>query len=125
MKRRPPRSTRTDTLFPYTTLFRSLYPPDRDIDAADMRLGKLDIGDDARLAIERDIGIDDRRPQFQLRRAGQRNIVGADVDRRGLIGPICAQADPAAGPLSHRLAASGEPPRLAPPDATRNPPPPD
>src|SRR3546814_7166244 len=25
MKRRPPRSTRTDTLFPYTTLFRSTY----------------------------------------------------------------------------------------------------
>src|SRR3546814_2864914 len=24
MKRRPPRATRTDTLFPYTTLFRSL-----------------------------------------------------------------------------------------------------
>src|SRR3546814_6335025 len=26
MIRRPPRSTRTDTLFPYTTLFRSLAP---------------------------------------------------------------------------------------------------
>src|SRR3546814_8133389 len=26
MIRRPPRSTRTDTLFPYTTLFRSLQP---------------------------------------------------------------------------------------------------
>src|SRR3546814_5946402 len=26
MIRRPPRSTRTDTLFPYTTLFRSGYP---------------------------------------------------------------------------------------------------
>src|SRR3546814_13991599 len=26
MIRRPPRSTRTDTLFPYTTLFRSLLP---------------------------------------------------------------------------------------------------
>src|SRR3546814_11410578 len=26
MIRRPPRSTRTDTLFPYTTLFRSYYP---------------------------------------------------------------------------------------------------
>src|SRR3546814_11537485 len=26
MTRRPPRSTRTDTLFPYTTLFRSLKP---------------------------------------------------------------------------------------------------
>src|SRR3546814_3804086 len=27
MIRRPPRSTRTDTLFPYTTLFRSAVPP--------------------------------------------------------------------------------------------------
>src|SRR3546814_4113524 len=27
MIRRPPRSTRTDTLFPYTTLFRSCLPP--------------------------------------------------------------------------------------------------
>src|SRR3546814_14615547 len=27
MIRRPPRSTRTDTLFPYTTLFRSIEPP--------------------------------------------------------------------------------------------------
>src|SRR3546814_12500295 len=26
MTRRPPNSTRTDTLFPYTTLFRSLWP---------------------------------------------------------------------------------------------------
>src|SRR3546814_2811435 len=29
MIRRPPRSTRTDTLFPYTTLFRSLLEPAR------------------------------------------------------------------------------------------------
>src|SRR3546814_18788344 len=28
MTRRPPRSTRTDTLFPYTTLFRSYRRPD-------------------------------------------------------------------------------------------------
>src|SRR3546814_4553438 len=27
MRRRPPRSTRTDTLFPYTTLFRSFTSP--------------------------------------------------------------------------------------------------
>src|SRR3546814_12727006 len=33
MIRRPPRSTRTDTLFPYTTLFRSRpAPPDRNDD---------------------------------------------------------------------------------------------
>src|SRR3546814_1398912 len=41
MIRRPPRSTRTDTLFPYTTLFRSWYfirfasqPDDRPFDKA-------------------------------------------------------------------------------------------
>src|SRR3546814_1383189 len=34
MIRRPPRSTRTDTLFPYTTLFRSLFELVRDCGAA-------------------------------------------------------------------------------------------
>src|SRR3546814_13284426 len=34
MIRRPPRSTRTDTLFPYTSLFRALAAADREIDAA-------------------------------------------------------------------------------------------
>src|SRR3546814_12231319 len=31
MMRRPPRSTRTDTLFPYTTLFRSVAAPRRQV----------------------------------------------------------------------------------------------
>src|SRR3546814_4063932 len=35
MIRRPPRSTRTDTLFPYTTLFRSLENHNRGIAALD------------------------------------------------------------------------------------------
>src|SRR3546814_18897787 len=35
MIRRPPRSTRTDTLFPYTTLFRSPPRADRDADQSD------------------------------------------------------------------------------------------
>src|SRR3546814_8714789 len=44
MIRRPPRSTRTDTLFPYTTLFRSGYrkscpPPWRSAQAARHRSG--------------------------------------------------------------------------------------
>src|SRR3546814_10747121 len=34
MIRRPPRSTRTDTLFPYTTLFRSRFVGGRRIDPA-------------------------------------------------------------------------------------------
>src|SRR3546814_5270829 len=33
MIRRPPRSTRTDTLFPYTTLFRSSWSPATNLDA--------------------------------------------------------------------------------------------
>src|SRR3546814_5204378 len=33
MQRRPPRSTRTDTLFPYTTLFRSLRINRQELDA--------------------------------------------------------------------------------------------
>src|SRR3546814_5597447 len=42
MFRRPPRSTRTDTLFPYTTLFRSLVQPDeRDAVEAGVRRSAL------------------------------------------------------------------------------------
>src|SRR3546814_17561131 len=37
MKRRPPRSTRTDTLFPYTTLFRSRDGLDADAEARHRR----------------------------------------------------------------------------------------
>src|SRR3546814_16471158 len=37
MIRRPPRSTRTDTLFPYTTLFRSSFHP-----RVEMRLDRAD-----------------------------------------------------------------------------------
>src|SRR3546814_18323108 len=36
MIRRPPRSTRTDTLFPYTTLFRSTGPPSGGISAGNL-----------------------------------------------------------------------------------------
>src|SRR3546814_5054769 len=34
MIRRPPRSTRTDTLFPYTTLFRSVFVVQRNVAGA-------------------------------------------------------------------------------------------
>src|SRR3546814_19485045 len=38
MIRRPPRSTRTDTLFPYTTLFRSKQAPKRRLSSLSKRL---------------------------------------------------------------------------------------
>src|SRR3546814_11556142 len=43
MRRRPPRSTRTDTLFPYTTLFRSA-GNGREIGADDRTLGGIGAG---------------------------------------------------------------------------------
>src|SRR3546814_4284209 len=42
MIRRPPRSTRTDTLFPYTTLFRSIDRLDDLADAVDDREHRVD-----------------------------------------------------------------------------------
>src|SRR3546814_20656735 len=47
MIRRPPRSTRTDTLFPYTTLFRSLHvgPRPRARNIAISEHGRLAVGD--------------------------------------------------------------------------------
>src|SRR3546814_17008949 len=38
MLRRPPRSTRTDTLFPYTTLFRSSIRPDAEQTLRDLSI---------------------------------------------------------------------------------------
>src|SRR3546814_2021091 len=45
MLRRPPRSTRTDTLFPYTTLFRSLVGVGRlDLDCLPVLVALVDVG---------------------------------------------------------------------------------
>src|SRR3546814_4169163 len=49
MIRRPPRSTRTDTLFPYTTLFRS-------VEAVERQLGRTAVDDVRRLRqLEREL----------------------------------------------------------------------
>src|SRR3546814_20665205 len=50
MIRRPPRSTRTDTLFPYTTLFRSLAELAEEIGGLAVRCDITDVGDLAALA---------------------------------------------------------------------------
>src|SRR3546814_5509448 len=42
MIRRPPRSTRTDTLFPYTTLFRSPHRPSRALRRRDLARSRGD-----------------------------------------------------------------------------------
>src|SRR3546814_18042862 len=62
MIRRPPRSTRTDTLFPYTTLFRSAKPAARD--GAGAQVDALDTG-----RINEDLAPRERRgqPRHELR----------------------------------------------------------
>src|SRR3546814_7247571 len=56
MLRRPPRSTRTDTLFPYTTLFRSLRGiPVPAVILPLVPLARIVGGVDPRLAIARDV----------------------------------------------------------------------
>src|SRR3546814_7665479 len=54
MIRRPPRSTRTDTLFPYTTLFRSPVDHARDVVALAERV--------AQHAHQRGLALDRRQP---------------------------------------------------------------
>src|SRR3546814_13934859 len=61
MIRRPPRSTRTDTLFPYTTLFRSI---------ADF---ETSVGDGVAACIYRQIERVDFRLAVHLRHAGARD----------------------------------------------------
>src|SRR3546814_10578334 len=69
MIRRPPRSTRTDTLFPYTTLFRSLRA--HRANARDRRSDE----DDAR-------GLARRAERFVL---GQKSVAGMDRLCAGLL----------------------------------------
>src|SRR3546814_12054534 len=47
MIRRPPRSTRTDTLFPYTTLFRSAEAVAHQVKARVLRCGALQLAQQA------------------------------------------------------------------------------
>src|SRR3546814_10991793 len=70
MIRRPPRSTRTDTLFPYTTLFRSR-------PCCRTRAGAFAAGNDDRLR---------RQPHLDARR-----VRGARVRDRNLGGRTCAR----------------------------------
>src|SRR3546814_11565288 len=79
MIRRPPRSTRTDTLFPYTTLFRSLSLLDegrrrlrlgRDND--EVRIGSPNLGQqrvEIRMAVFEKLGSNRLGPQPQIGRA--------------------------------------------------------
>src|SRR3546814_20838206 len=65
MIRRPPRSTRTDTLFPYTTLFRSHAPEEAGGEAADDAAAEEEQGE------QRQQGGERRENRARQRRVGR------------------------------------------------------
>src|SRR3546814_16127252 len=85
MIRRPPRSTRTDTLFPYTTLFRS-----------DLARTRFVLDDLKRIARRRDA----RKPEHldRNRRAGFLHLAALVVDQRADLAAFRADDEHVADP---------------------------
>src|SRR3546814_6018737 len=105
MIRRPPRSTRTDTLFPYTTLFRSiggdaerytaiafrqqlriaapalimdLRPGSVEFKRTELRLTELNVSNDLRLIVKNGMPINDRTADNELRGRRQDRVVRSE-----------------------------------------------
>src|SRR3546814_11427902 len=101
MIRRPPRSTRTDTLFPYTTLFRSAFVGDlrdrRGFGAEGEAIARiLDIGPGHHVAIpEQQRGAD---VEARIWRIGAARGIARRVDQR--VSNLCARR-------GHRLSPRG------------------
>src|SRR3546814_15805737 len=92
MSRRPPRSHRTDTLFPYTTLFRS--PPDRPpVEAASGGIASLEGGYH---------GTDWQLHPRRKRRLHRRNP-HPDASRQGEYPPLRARQREGARPPGQRI----------------------
>src|SRR3546814_9209473 len=75
MIRRPPRSTRTDTLFPYTTLFRALVARNEALLAVRRRVGE---------GVQR-AGVLDDAADVEQRHLGQVGIAGAGEERLAVL----------------------------------------
>src|SRR3546814_15681505 len=91
MIRRPPRSTRTDTLFPYTTLFRSQDATKFEIKAAVQLMFKVDVQSVAVLNIKgktkrfgKSVGRRDniRKAYVTLKPGQELNLGGESADRK-------------------------------------------
>src|SRR3546814_15029682 len=96
MIRRPPRSTRTDTLFPYTTLFRSLYFDSAGRNRVDRERGDRGAAVDqqpSRYAVDRRA-----RPEMAVGRHPDAHLVAhhlliADIEQFGDAREIRVEAD--------------------------------
>src|SRR3546814_12654189 len=84
MIRRPPRSTRTDTLFPYTTLFRS-----GDADAVAELVRRIAAGERDLLRAVQDVDAQDRCMRRHLHRLPAAGVAGGqDVAHQSLAGRV-------------------------------------
>src|SRR3546814_19259376 len=102
MIRRPPRSTRTDTLFPYTTLFRSL--------RSDRRARGI-----PRAWLEEVVElVFDGHPDGVVGRCVPREAAWRGADDRAVAGRSVGRLRPAAPLELHAVATSGAPNRVAP-----------
>src|SRR3546814_2836559 len=84
MIRRPPRSTRTDTLFPYTTLFRSVGIEDerrRHADAERLLVDEAGAGADAEAGEWNDEAVEIHAPERPLAGVDHEQRSGRIVDR--------------------------------------------
>src|SRR3546814_1552735 len=77
MIRRPPRSTRTDTLFPYTTLFRS-----RRFERLEVLFGRVQRGGADEGGLDRDARPEDRHEGHVVKAQEHRERVRHEVDAR-------------------------------------------
>src|SRR3546814_18507642 len=112
MIRRPPRATRTDTLFPYTTLFRSADAAHVEQVLGDIAPAGLEVGDIGRLAedlahvhqveVDPRLGRDRRQVQAGIGRAAGPRADGGGVLER-LAGDDFARPELRADQLPHRL----------------------
>src|SRR3546814_2124568 len=95
MIRRPPRSTRTDTLFPYTTLFRSGIDVESRLEPFDdLAAAVVGRADQEAVGFVEDRGVDLRLGAADERRAADRFAVERDVgDRRVVIGEVHLRAE--------------------------------
>src|SRR3546814_13471373 len=104
MGRRPPRPTRTDTLFPYTTLFRSWSCPGssaRSSQSDSGELGDLDLDlREARVRLGAAVGVDERGH-------GLVAAVGL-LDEEGGVGLLLDVHDLVGDPLAVQLGRSEE-----------------
>src|SRR3546814_15627179 len=77
MIRRPPRTTRTDTLFPYTTLFRSSGGSALVLSAIPFTAAHADAGGDPSIIVTAQSATDEARSEIEKRPGGV-DVVSAD-----------------------------------------------